>query len=163
MSISIRPLQEADIEGYHACLDVVARERRYLSMTAAPSFESSKAWILPHIHAGHPFYVASVESRVIGWCDITPMEREWFRHRGTLGMGVHPRHRRSGVGVALLTAAINHARSIKLERIELEVFSTNEAAIRLYEKVGFTPEETKRNACKSDGFYQDIVLMAYPL
>lgn len=160
---AIRPMTEADIPGYHACLDTVARERRYLSMLAAPPLEASKAWVLPHIQAKHPFYVALVQDRVVGWCDITPNERAFFTHRGTLGMGVHPDHRGIGLGKALLHAALEHARSIGLEQVELEVFASNQTAIRLYERCGFILEGTRHNACKSDGTYQDILLMACSL
>jgi len=156
-------MTEADIPGYHACLDTVARERRYLSMLAAPSLEASKAWALPHLKANHPFFVAILEDKVAGWCDITPNERAIFTHRGTLGMGVHPDHRGLGIGHALLKAALEQARSIGLEQVELEVFSSNQTAIRLYERCGFVLEGTRHNACKSDGSYQDILLMARPI
>lgn len=160
---TVRLMTEADIPGYHACLDTVARERRYLSMLAAPPLEASKAWALPHLKAKHPFFVAIHEAKVVGWCDITPNERTYFAHRGTLGMGVHPDHRGLGIGHALLKAALEHARSIGLEQVELEVFSSNQTAIRLYERCGFILEGTRHNACKSDGSYQDILLMACSL
>jgi len=160
---TIRLMTEADIPGYHACLDTVARERRYLSMLAAPPLEASKAWALPHLKANHPLFVAIHEDKVVGWCDITPNERAFFTHRGTLGMGVHPNHRGSGIGSALLNAALEHARSIGLEQVELEVFASNQTAIRLYKRSGFILEGTRHNACKYDGVYQDILLMARSL
>lgn len=160
---TIRLMTEGDIPGYHACLDKVARERRYLSMVVAPPLEASKAWALSHIQAKHPFFVALLQDRVVGWCDITPNERAFFTHRGTLGMGVHPDHRGIGLGKALLLAALEHARSIGLEQVELEVFASNQTAIHLYERCGFVLEGTRRNACKSDGTYQDILLMACSL
>src|SRR5215468_11305864 len=76
MSVVIRQITEADIPSYHACLDVVAREQRYLALLAAPPLEQSRAWILPHIRQNHPYFVATEGERVIGWCDITPLERE---------------------------------------------------------------------------------------
>ena len=36
MSVDIASIREEHIEGYHAALDVVARERRYLSFLEAP-------------------------------------------------------------------------------------------------------------------------------
>lgn len=160
---TIRLMTEDDIPEYHACLDTVARERRYLSMVAAPPLEASKAWALPHLKANHPFFVAIHEDKVVGWCDITPNDRAYFAHRGTLGMGVHPDHRGLGIGRTLLKAALEHARSIGLEQVELEVFSSNQTAIRLYERCGFVLDGTRRNACKSEGSYQDILLMACSL
>jgi len=45
-------------------------------------------------------------------------------------------------------------------RIELEVFASNVAAIRLYEKLGFRREGLKRRFRILDGFYGDNIMMA---
>jgi len=160
VSAEIRRITEKDIPSYHACLDVVARERCYLVFLAAPPLEQSRAWIFPHIQQNHPYFVATVGERVVGWCDITPLEREGFTHRGTLGMGVHPDFRRQGIGARLLRAALAHAEKMGLERVELEVFASNQPARRLYESFGFVVEGTLRRARKLDGQYDDLVLMA---
>ena len=47
-----------------------------------------------------------------------------------------------------------------LERIELEVFVSNAAAIKLYEKAGFVVEGVKKKGRKLDGEYDDLVEMA---
>jgi RimJ/RimL family protein N-acetyltransferase len=159
MSTDIRKMTENDIPSYHRCLDTVAQERRYLCMQAAPPIEQSRAWVLPHLQQNHPFWVAVIGAEVVGWCDITPNEREWFSHRGTLGMGVHPEFRRRGIGRRLLKAALAHAREIALERVELEVFASNHAARHLYEKAGFRVEGTLRRARKTNEGYDDLIVM----
>jgi RimJ/RimL family protein N-acetyltransferase len=160
MTVEIRLMTEADIASYHSCLDAVARERRYLSMLQAPPLEDSRAWVLPHIEQNHPFFVAGLGERVVGWCDITPQERECFRHRGTLGMGVHPDFRQRGIGTRLLRVALEHARTIGIERAELEVSASNHVARQLYERIGFTVEGTLRRARKSDDRFEDLLIMA---
>jgi len=90
-------------------------------MLAAPPIEWSRSWVTPHIQQNHPFFVAVNGAQVVGWCDITPHEGEWFSHRGRLGMGVHPDFRRRGIGTCLLRAALAHAQKVGLERVELEV------------------------------------------
>jgi RimJ/RimL family protein N-acetyltransferase len=47
-----------------------------------------------------------------------------------------------------------------MERIELDVFASNKAAIALYLKLGFVTEGVKRRARKLDGEYDDNVFMA---
>jgi RimJ/RimL family protein N-acetyltransferase len=153
-------MTEADIASYHACLDTVAKEHRYLALPEAPPLEQSRSWVTPHIQQGHPFFVAVLASQVVGWCDITPHEGAWFSHRGRLGMGVHPDFRRRGIGTRLLHAAVSHARKIGLERVELEVFASNRVARRLYESYGFSLEGTLRRARKLDGDYDDVLVMA---
>jgi diamine N-acetyltransferase len=50
-------------------------------------------------------------------------------------------------------------RDLNLNRIFLHVFATNEPALRMYEKVGFTREGVLRRAAYIDGSYVDIVVM----
>jgi RimJ/RimL family protein N-acetyltransferase len=71
-----------------------------------------------------------------------------------------PEARGKGLGTRLARAAIDRAWSDGLERIELEVFASNERAIELYRRLGFVTEGVKRRARKLDGQYDDNVLMA---
>ncbi len=59
----------------------------------------------------------------------------------------------------LLTAALQKARQLGLERVELEVFASNTYAQRLYQKFGFVSEGHKKQARKLDGAYDDIIEM----
>ncbi|MBF0367713.1 MAG: GNAT family N-acetyltransferase [Oligoflexia bacterium] len=50
---------------------------------------------------------------------------------------------------------------LELNRIELEVFSFNERAIRLYKSLGFVEEGRKRQAYRDEhGLLHDVVLMS---
>ncbi|MBI3513832.1 MAG: GNAT family N-acetyltransferase [Proteobacteria bacterium] len=160
MPIDIRPGGIADIPGTRACLDVVARERRYLAMVEAPAPESSLAWWSGMIERGWPFEIAVDGTRVVGWCDITPQQHPVHRHAGVLGMGLHPDIRGQGVGKRLLSATLDDARRLGLERIELSVYQSNQRARRLYESVGFVVEGVRRRHRKLDGVYEDSTLMA---
>ena len=160
MTPEIRPMTEVDIPSYHACVDTVAKEHRFLALLAAPSLAEARSFVTPHIQQKHPFFVAVAGAQVVGWCDITPREHEWFAHCGTLGMGVHPDFRRRGLVARLLGATLARAREMGLERVELQVFASNPAARQLYQRFGFTVEGTRRHARKSDGGYDDNILMA---
>jgi ribosomal protein S18 acetylase RimI-like enzyme len=159
-NIKIVPMAEEHINGYHCCLDAVGRERRYLAFVQAPPFESTREFILSVIANNVPQFVALRENEVVGWCDILPMRLEGFTHCGTLGMGVQKEYRRLGVGTRLLERTIAEARKIGLERIELEVYASNAAAVKLYEKAGFVVERVKVKGRKLDGEYDDLLEMA---
>lgn len=158
--IEIVPIAEAHIEGFHRCLDSVARERRYLALVEAPPLESARDFVRSNIARDIAQFVALSGEEVIGWCDISPMGLEGFTHSGQLGMGVHKRFRRLGIGTRLIEQTIRKAKANGLERIELEVFASNIPAIRLYEKLGFVVEGVKKKARKLDGAYDDLVQMA---
>jgi ribosomal protein S18 acetylase RimI-like enzyme len=159
-SIKIVPISEEHIEGFHHCLDSVARERRHLASVQAPPLESVRKFVLSNLANNVPQLVALNENDVIGWCDISPMKYEGFTHCGTLGMGVRKDFRRLGIGTRLLEHTIVEAKEIGLERIELEVYASNTAAISLYEKAGFVVEGVKKKGRKLAGEYDDLVQMA---
>jgi RimJ/RimL family protein N-acetyltransferase len=156
----ILPIAKEHAEGFHRCLDSVARERLYLALVQAPTLDSTRQFVLSNIANDVPQFVAIIDNEVIGWCDISPVKREGFTHCGELGMGVHPRYRKLGIGQQLIVRTIQKAKEKGLERIELEVFASNVPAIKLYEKLGFVTEGVKKKARKIDGRYDDIVEMA---
>ena len=104
--------------------------------------------------------VVIVGDAVVGWCDITPASFEGMTHVGRLGMGVKADHRGQGIGKGLLKAALTRAFGQGLERVEIEVFRSNDSAIRLYEAHGFLREGVKVGARKLDGTVDDILLFA---
>jgi putative acetyltransferase len=83
------------------------------------------------------------------------------RHVGQLGMAVRDDWQGKGVGTALMQAAIDLAdRWLNLERLELDVYIDNEAAVRLYKKFGFVIEGTLMRYAFRDGRYVDVYTMA---
>jgi ribosomal protein S18 acetylase RimI-like enzyme len=154
------PITQGHIEGFHKTLDIVARERRYLSFLEAPPFEATRAFILDMIEQGYPQLVALGGGEVIGWCDVTPKPRPIYAHSGVLGMGLLPQFRHQGIGKRLILQALAAARAFPLQRVELTVRENNKNAITLYEKVGFEIEGVQRNAIFVDGTYENLILMA---
>jgi putative acetyltransferase len=66
-----------------------------------------------------------------------------------------------GVGTALMQAGIDLAdKWLNLTRLELEVYTDNEAAIRLYKKFGFVIEGTLVRFAYRDGQFVDVYAMA---
>ncbi|NLS04394.1 GNAT family N-acetyltransferase [Rhizobium sp. P32RR-XVIII] len=160
MPIRIQPITIQLIEAYRAVLDAVARERKYLSRESAPPIEQTRTFVLGNIEAGNPHLLAMDGEAVVGWCDVRRNSDFNTRHSGTLGMGCLPVYRNRGIGQALLGETIAAARRIGLTRIELSVYASNHAAIRLYEKMGFVKEGIRRNAIFHDGAYDDTFIMA---
>jgi len=157
--IRIVPMAEEHIDSFRSCLDAVSRERRYLALTQAPPADAVREFIRSAIARRVPQFVGLEVEQVIGWCDIFPHERESFAHVGRLGMGVLPQYRHQGIGKRLAEKTIAQARGIGLERIELDVYASNEAAIALYKRLGFAIEGVKRKGRKLDGIYDDVVVM----
>ena len=158
--IDVIPISEELIRSFHACLDSVARERIYLGGVKARPLETTREFVKSNIMNNIPQYVAVEGERVVGWCDIIPMKGIDFSHCGGLGMGVHKDYRGQGIGTRLLETTLEASKEFGIERIELEVYTSNTHAIRLYEKLGFVHEGVKTKARKLDGKYYDIKIMA---
>jgi RimJ/RimL family protein N-acetyltransferase len=158
--ITITDIQEDHIDGFRAALDSVAKEKKYLMWTEAPSIESTREFILNNIKQGIPQVVALDNEEVIGWCDIIPHSRPTARHVGSLGMGIKSDYRRKGIGTLLIREALSRAKQCGLERIELEVFESNKTAIKLYKKFHFKLEGKRTAAVKIEGTYINCLMMS---
>jgi len=83
------------------------------------------------------------------------------RHVGQIGMAVRDDWQGKGVGTALMQAAIDLAdKWLNLSRLELEVYTDNESAVRLYKKFDFVIEGTLVRFAFRDGQYVDAYEMA---
>ena len=156
--LTIRPTEIDDASQVAACVDSVARERRFLGNTKGFPVEQTREFIQLNNNIGSVHLVVLDGDTIVGWCDITPLAYEGLTHVGRLGMGLLPKYRRQGWGTKLVSEALRLAFKKNLERIELEVFASNVGAIKLYKNIGFKEEGCKRNARKLDGQYDDIIL-----
>jgi ribosomal protein S18 acetylase RimI-like enzyme len=159
-SIAIVPIGRQHIAGFHAALDDVAKERRYLAMLEAPSFWRTRRLVLDTLRAGAVHVVAVANDGVVGWCDLRPKAAAALRHTAVLGMGIVAAYRGQGIGSRLLATALELAAERGIRRSELIVRSDNAPAIGLYRRFGFVAEGTCRNYMCVDGVDYDALLMA---
>ena len=103
-----------------------------------------------------------VEDEIVGQLGLhTFPNHPRRRHAGQIGMAVRDDWHGKGAGSALMGAAIDLAdKWLNLRRLELDVYTDNEPAIRLYKKFGFLIEGTLVNYAYRDGQYVDTYTMA---
>ncbi len=105
------------------------------------------------------FLVAELEGQIVGVATCNAGERGYL-HTCTLGVTVRRELRHQGIGMALMQAMIDWARSSpEVHRLELWVFADNLPAIALYEKLGFEHEGRQRAAFWKEGEFKDLLLM----
>ena len=124
----------------------VSDERRYLRTI--------------HRHPDAAVYVAEDGARIVGRLSLSRDPHPASRHVADLGLMVSERHRRRGIGTALLREAEEWARTVGVRKLELHVFPHNDAAIQLYESCGFRREGLRRGHYRRGAEYLDAVLMA---
>lgn len=95
----------------------------------------------------------------IGNIKLGPID--WIHRRASLGLLVGEEDAwGKGVGSEAVNLLLSYAfDTLNLHRVSLGVHSDNQAAIRVYEKAGFTQEGVLRENAFVDGEYVDGVLM----
>lgn len=109
--------------------------------------------------------VGELEGQVVGAAAMDPgpfgeKDRHWCR----LDMWVLPAARGVGVGSALMDATLAWARGEDFEKVVLQLFGSNHAAIALSLKFGFATEGRQKNLFVLPGIgYVDNILLALDL
>ena len=108
---------------------------------------------------------AFVRDRLVGIASIAPPSPvDRARHRASLGISILKAYWGKGIGTAMMQALIDQAEKTAIEQLELQVVSTNEAAVHLYERHGFKTFACHPRMLKyRDGQYADMLLMMLDL
>lgn len=104
---------------------------------------------------------AFVDGVLVGDVSVSPLgTQERLRHRCSLGIGIVQSHWGLGIATALMDACLDAAWEMEFELVQLDVVSTNEAAIALYKKFEFEPFGLQPHGFKyRDGSYADLLHM----
>ena len=108
------------------------------------------------------YLVAEHVGAVVGHALLEPLSLAATSHVVRLTIAVHEGHQGQGVGRALMNELLRWARSNpRVEKVELQVRSSNERAIALYRSLGFVEEGRKTRRLKiGRNEYLDDVYMA---
>lgn len=157
--LQIRP---ATVTDYEAVTRVFSGRQAIWGTFQLP-FTSPETWRkrLSEPEPGLYLLLACDESDVVGMVGLhTHPQTPRRAHAGFIGMAVRDDWQGKGVGTALLQAVLELAdRWLNLTRLELNVFTDNEAAVRLYRKFGFETEGTLRQFAFRDGQFVDAYAM----
>lgn len=124
--------------------------------------DALRATILEMERRGGVFFVAEEAGALVGHAFLEPLSLAATSHVVRLTIAVHEGHQGRGVGRTLMLELLAWAReSPHVEKIELQVRSSNERAIALYRSLGFLEEGRKTRRLKiAPGEYLDDVYMA---
>lgn len=125
-----------------------------------PSLQKWEAQLnkLPH---GSYSFVAEFDDEIIGQLGFDACQSPRRKHVGSFGMAVKDNHQGKGVGSQLLAAAIELSDQwLNLKRLELEVYTDNQSAIKLYQKHGFQIEGESVDFAFRNGKFVNVYRMA---
>jgi len=159
MPIKIRHSENEDIT---AIKNIYEQASCYAGTLQLP-YPSIEKWdkFLSNVSENFHSLVAIVDKKIVGQLGMEVYTRPRRKHVANIGMAVNENFRTQGVGTTLLAAALDLAQNwAAVTRIELEVYTDNQSAIKLYKKHGFEIEGTAKNYAFRDGQYVDVYLMA---
>ena len=154
------------IKLYYGYYDELRHGNKELGLTLfrkKPTYESEIDWFAGaykgFLNGSKIAKVAEVGGKVVGLCDIsTSRPDSEMDHVGLLGIAIMDGHRSSGIGTALIGAALKEARA-KFEIVRLGLFAGNARAMALYKKMGFVEYGRMPRAIKRGKRYFDEVFM----
>lgn len=160
----LRPARKEDAEEYysHNYDPLDPSVARFTG--CAPSFPRERVvnfflWCVEE-EDRYDFLLVAPDGHIIGESVIN--EIDWDLRCANYRMALfHSEACGHGLGAWIIRCAMEFAfESLKLHRLELDVFSFNPRAIRAYEKAGFRREGVLRDAVKDGDAYADDILMA---
>ena len=158
MPAVIRHAEPADIDAIKAIYDQPTVYANTLQLPYQPVANWQRLYTAC---AGFYNLVAEVEGKVIGQLGLQVCQSPRRRHVAELGMGVSEDYQGQGIGSALLRSALEMADNwLNIRRMELTVYTSNEAAIALYERFGFEVEAELTDFAFQYGNYVNALCMA---
>lgn len=127
----------------------------------APTFEQEWQFVQAHLESDNStMLIAEEEGRIVGVLGFLGRSLAEEAHVGSFGVSVANGYRGRGIGTALIEALVDWAPAHGITRIEVESWSSNPGATRLYERLGFADEGIARGAVVRDGASIDVHRMA---
>lgn len=164
--VTIRQARTSDAQSLLDLGRSIVREDIYQLLTIselAINLETETEWIGAYtLVPNRIILVAEINGLLVGELDFCNGLRNRISHTGEMGMSVAKEFRVHGIGTLLVQTLIDWA-SIQdsIEKISLNVHSTNTRAISLYKKMGFEVEGIKRKEIKyGPDNYVDTLMMA---
>ena len=105
--------------------------------------------------------VCEVNGKIVG---VTTIQRGMYkknRHTASLGIAIKKEFRHMNIGTKMIREAISWSKDQGIEKINLEVFSSNVNAIKAYRNLGFEYEGVRKGQFMIGNQYTDDVLMTY--
>lgn len=156
-------IRRAEPDDYSAIYEIFSCPRVFAGTLQLP-YPSREWWRQRLAEPGDGTHnlVAIVGDQLVGTLGVhTFPAKPRRRHVGVIGLAVRDDWQGKGIGTALMRAALDLADNwLNLTRVELEVYTDNEAAVRLYERFGFEREGRLRQHAFRDGDYVDSYVMA---
>jgi len=128
--------------------------------TEPVSVESRVRWFNEHSADFRPLWVVEVHGQIAGWLSFSSFYgRPAYNKTAEISVYVNEAHRKQGLGSYLLTEALVHAPSLKLDTLLGYIFGHNLPSLALFEKFGFQRWGVLPKVAELDNIERDLVII----
>lgn len=161
--VRLRAVEPADWEVFYDWNQDDDMARRLYHVPFPQSREAVRLWVErlatqePQGEAFH-FAVENLAGELVG----SIATHDCDRRNGTLsyGLNIRPEHRRRGYAAeAIIILLRYYFQELRYQKATVQVYSFNEASIRLHEKLGFQREGCLRRTIFTQGQYFDVIVL----
>jgi ribosomal protein S18 acetylase RimI-like enzyme len=133
----LRPLRKDDEKGFHEFFSAVPEAERMFIKHRVTDTQVIRDWCQNiDLHRNLPL-LAVMDGKIVGDATLHQQLGGWKRHIGRVSVLVLPHYRGRGLARALISEIVALARSLGLEKVEAEFIGEQEAAIKMFELLGF--------------------------
>ena len=156
----LRAATEADLPAIAAIYNATIPGRMVTAELTPVTVESRLPWFQAHVAAQRPIWVLDDAGTIAAWLSFDPFfARAAYDGTAMIAVYVAESHRRRGLGLRLLEAAIAEAPRIGLHTLLGYIFAHNEPSLRLFERHGFVRWGHYPRVAVLDGVERDLVVV----
>jgi RimJ/RimL family protein N-acetyltransferase len=160
--VILRTPRWEDLDDFYELINSLVEEGADIFMNQKVTRDEEADWLgrtLASLEKDTKFYlVAEVNGSVIANSEFSK-KSGYSSHVGELGIIIKKGFREVGIGTEMLKTLIARAETIGLEIMTLRVFSSNERAYHVYEKLGFREVGRIPKVLFKNGKYLDNIIM----
>lgn len=135
----LRPLLKTDEKAFHDFFLAVPEQERMFIKHRVTEPAVIREWC-QHLDYGRNLPLLAVSgNRIVADATLHQQLGGWKRHIGRVSILVHPQYRGRGLARAVVGEIIELARNGGLERLEAEFIGEQQAAMKVFGHLGFTP------------------------
>lgn len=127
--------------------------------TSPVSIQSKKGWFNSHSKK-RPLFVYEEGSKMLAWASILPFnERPAYKNTVELSIYIDHDHIGKGLGAKILAQLIELLPSLNIKTVIANIYSHNEASLRLFSSYGFKEWGELLNVCEMDGKKYNVSIL----
>jgi len=158
--MKIRDAREGDLPTIIRIYNAAIVTRVSTAQLEPVTVEQRCDWLKQHSPNRLPFWVMEMNGEIAGWLTLKSfLPRSAYRGAAEVSVYVDEKFRRRGIAQALLSEAINRAKSLQVSAMIGLIFAHNEPSLKLFAQLGFEKWGLLPRVANLDGIERDLTIM----